>query len=152
MMTRGRFAGSAAGRRAAGDAVGVRDGGDRPTWSCLDEVIALPTGAGAGGLCGRGRLAVVGGGCEHGDADGAVLPVSGGRQGLTPVLALREAQCWLRDTTNREKAGVFQGWMIQSYSNWRGWGAEVDTRMPAAVAAAVSQPGDGAGGRDRMED
>jgi CHAT domain-containing protein len=29
------------------------------------------------------------------------------QDGLAPVLALREAQRWLRDTTNREKAAYF---------------------------------------------
>jgi CHAT domain-containing protein len=47
--------------------------------------------------------------------------------GLEPALALREAQIWLRDSTNREKAEYFR----------RDVPALAGLRMPAAAAAAL---------------
>jgi CHAT domain-containing protein len=48
-------------------------------------------------------------------------------EGLAPAIALRDAQLWLRDTTNQEKADYFQ----------RELPAGAGDRMPAAVAAGL---------------
>lgn len=47
------------------------------------------------------------------------------QEGLPPAVALRQAQCWLRDTTNREKADYFR----------RDVPALAGTRMPVGAAA-----------------
>ena len=47
------------------------------------------------------------------------------KDGLAPVLALRAAQCWVRDTTNSEKAAYFEREIPEL----------ADMKMPASIAA-----------------
>ena len=89
-----------------------------------DEVVSLPTGLVQAGVAG-----VVASLWAVNDLSTAMLMERFYRlwrqDGLTPAEALCEAQCWLRDSTNREKAEYFK----------RDVPALAGVRMPAEVAA-----------------
>ncbi len=89
-----------------------------------DEVIGLPAGLLQAGVAG-----VVASLWAVNDLSTAMLMERFYRlwreEGLTPALALRGAQIWLRDTTNREKAAYFK----------RDMAALAGLRMPELIAA-----------------
>jgi len=91
-----------------------------------DEVIALPTGLVQAGVPG-----VVGSLWSVGDLSTAMLMVRFYNlwrgEGLDPAEALRQAQIWLRDTTNAEKAEYF-GTELPELNG---------TRMPEPLADAL---------------
>ena len=95
----------------------------------LDEVVALPTALAQAGFAGVAASL-----WSVEDVSTAMLMERFYRlwreDGLAPVLALREAQRWLRDTTNREKADYFR----------RDVPALSAGRMPEMVAARFLQP------------
>jgi CHAT domain-containing protein/tetratricopeptide (TPR) repeat protein len=91
-----------------------------------DEVVSIPTGLVQAGVAG-----VVASLWAVNDLSTAMLMERFYRlwreEGLAPVAALREAQRWLRDTTNREKAEYFK----------RDTPALAGFRMPEMVAVAL---------------
>lgn len=91
-----------------------------------DEVVSLPAGLLQAGVAG-----VVGSLWSVADLSTAMLMACfydlWKGAGLEPAEALRQAQVWLRDTTNAEKAAYFQ----------RDVPRPAGTRMPAAVAAEL---------------
>ena len=90
-----------------------------------DEVVALPTALAQAGFAGVAASL-----WSVADVSTAMLMERFYRlwrtDGLAPALALREAQRWLRDTTNREKADYFR----------RDVPALSAGRMPEMVAAS----------------
>ena len=96
-----------------------------------DEVVALPTALAQAGFAGVAASL-----WSVADVSTAMLMERFYRlwreEGLAPALALQEAQRWLRDTTNREKAAYFG---LDDPELLQLAGLAVDTRMPAAMAA-----------------
>lgn len=93
-------------------------------WAGGDEVVSLPSGLVQAGVAG-----VVASLWAVNDLSTVMLMERFYRlwqqEGLTPAAALRQAQCWLRDTTNREKADYLRCDVP----------ALAGTRRPAGVAA-----------------
>jgi len=99
-----------------------------PGTTVLDEVIGLPTGLLQAGVAG-----VVASLWSVNELSTMLLLVRFYElwrdEGLTAVEALRQAQIWVRDTTNKEKADYFKGFLPEFVTN----------KTPVAVAHELYQ-------------